>query len=68
VSDSEVAQRLRLAFEMHDFGVKMQRARWRRLHPEATESEIDAEVSAWLGAYRGSPLGEASWRPSHRFE
>jgi hypothetical protein len=68
VSDSQAGQRLRLAIEMHDFGVQMQWARYRRLMPAATDSEIDAEVSRWLSENRGAPLGEASWRLSDRFE
>ncbi|WP_433663946.1 hypothetical protein ACQPW1_18630 [Nocardia sp. CA-128927] len=60
-------QRLRLAFEMYDFGVRMQRARIRRTRPEATEAEVEAAVQDWLLSRPGAPLGDAFGRPSTRF-
>ncbi|MFF3226724.1 hypothetical protein ACFYV7_28285 [Nocardia suismassiliense] len=61
------AQRLRLAFEMYDFGVRMQRARIRRTRPGATEAEIEEAVQDWLLSRPGAPLGDALGRPSTRF-
>jgi hypothetical protein len=67
VNDSQAAERFRIALDMHELGVQMQRARIRRLRPGATAAEIEEEVSAWLRADRG-PSGDAAWRPSRRFE
>ncbi|WP_157129105.1 hypothetical protein [Nocardia amamiensis] len=60
-------QRLRLAMEMYEFGVRMQRTRIRRNRPEATEDEIDEAVNEWLLTRPGAPLGDAVGRPSSRF-
>jgi hypothetical protein len=51
---------------MYEFGEQMQRARLRRLHPDATEDEIDADIGSWLLSRPGAPLGDAEGRPSHR--
>jgi len=67
VSDSAAARRLRLALDMFEFGEQMQRARLRRLNPDASEADIDAAVQSWLLARPGAPLGDAVGRPSHRF-
>ncbi|MFR9752013.1 hypothetical protein ACL02S_13400 [Nocardia sp. 004] len=61
------AQRLRLALEMYEFGVRMQRTRIRRDRPEATETEIEQAVHEWLLTRPGAPLGDAVGRPSSRF-
>jgi Rv0078B-related antitoxin len=58
---------LRLALDMYEFGEQMQRARLRRLHPNATDGEIDAAIASWLLSRPGAPLGDAVGRPSHRF-
>jgi Rv0078B-related antitoxin len=67
VSDNRAAARLRLALDMYEFGEQMQRARLRRLHPDATEDEIDAAIGSWLLSRPGAPLGNAVGRLSHRF-
>jgi hypothetical protein len=53
---------------MYEFGERMQRARLHRLNPEASEADLDAAVGSWLTARPGAPLGDASGRPSQRFE
>lgn len=45
---SPESERLRIALEMHEFGVDMYRRRMCRENPQATEGEIDAMVRAWL--------------------
>lgn len=67
MSDSAAARRLRLALDMYEFGEQMQRARLRRLNPEASEADIDAAVRSWLLARPGAPAGDAEGRPSRRF-
>lgn len=60
------AQRVRDAFEMHEFGVALYRQRMRREHPEADETEIEALTLAWLIS-PSSPdrlrnaLGDRAW-------
>lgn len=48
------AERMRVALELHDLGVKLYRQRMRRDHPDADETEIDALVHAWLAAPSGA--------------
>jgi hypothetical protein len=52
---------------MFEFGEQMQRARLRRLNPQASDAEIDDAVGAWLLARPGATLGDADGRPSQRF-
>lgn len=47
--DDDVARRLRAAFDLYEVGERMQRARLRRLRPEASVEEIDVMLPA---AYR----------------
>jgi hypothetical protein len=67
VNDSPIAKRLRIALDMFEFGEQMQRARLRRLHPDATDDDIEAAIASWLMSRPGAPLGDAIGRPSHRF-
>ena len=61
MSDEAASQRLLLAFELHEVGVRMYRARMEREHPDASDAEISAMVRAWLhtrpGAERGDCVG-----------
>lgn len=68
MTDSAAARRLRLALDMYEFGERMQRARLRRLHPGASDEEIEAAIGDWLLSRPGAPLGDGPGRPSHRFE
>jgi hypothetical protein len=52
---------------MYEFGEQMQRARLRRLDPQASEADIDARVQAWLLSRPGAPSGDGAGRPSTRF-
>jgi len=62
------AKRLRLALEMFELGVQAQRSRLRRLHPGASDAEIDAKVRAWMLSRPGAALGDGVGRPSSRFD
>ena len=45
-----VVERMRRTFELHDRGVQHYRARMRREHPQATDTDIAMLVRAWLAA------------------
>lgn len=53
---------------MYEFGEQMERARLRRLSPDATDADIDAAISSWLRTRPDAPLGDAVGRPSRRFK
>ena len=61
--DSPVARRLRLALEMFEFGVAMQRARLRRLYPDEDDEAIGARIRDWLRTRPGAEHGDAWGRP-----
>ena len=58
------AQRLRIALDLFEFGVDMMRQRLRRETPEATESEIQTRLVAWLQQRPGAELGDGVGRPA----
>jgi hypothetical protein len=58
-----VAERLRQAFDLHDAGVSMMRARLRREHPEEDDAAIDARLRAWLHTRPGAEFGDAEGVP-----
>lgn len=47
-SAEAAAARLRVAFEMHDTGMQLQRQNLRRRNPDASEAEIDRLFEQWL--------------------
>lgn len=49
------AERLRLAFDMHDFGVRLMRENLRRRYPQGTDTELDRRLTTWL---RDKPFHE----------
>lgn len=59
--------RLRLAIEMHDVGLRMYRQRMRREHPDETDAQIAERVQRWLVDRPGARLGDGPGRLSHRF-
>lgn len=67
MDDDSPADRLRLAIDMFEFGLGMQRARLRREHPDADESVIDSAIDEWLLSRPFEPLGGGRGRPSARF-
>lgn len=67
VADTSVAQRLRVALDLYQFGEEMQRSRLRRERPDATEEELKASVRAWRCSRPGAPQGDAAGRSARRF-
>lgn len=57
------AERLRVAFELHDLAVKMLRQRYRREHAGATEAEVEAAVAEWHSRRPGAEFGDAEGLP-----
>ena len=62
----DAGQRLRPALEMFDFGVRMQRCRLRRTHPDVDDAEVDMLMTEWMldrpGAQDGDCAGPVSRR------
>lgn len=56
------AQRLQTAFELFEAGLTMMRARYCRMHPNASASEIDSMLAEWLLQRPGAPSGDAEGR------
>ena len=57
------ADRLRLAFELHEFAERAVRQRLRRDNPGITENEVDRRVGEWLSMRPGAEQGDAEGRP-----
>ena len=57
------AERLRVAFELHDLAVAMLRQGYRRRHPEADEVDVEAAVLAWHARRPGAEHGDCEGRP-----
>ncbi|MPZ65254.1 MAG: hypothetical protein GEU83_06950 [Pseudonocardiaceae bacterium] len=66
--DEGVARRLRTALDLYEVGERMYRTRLRRIRPEASAAEIDAEIRTWLGHRPGAEFGDFPGPPSRRFE
>jgi Rv0078B-related antitoxin len=56
----DAAARLRLAVDMADFGIDLQRQNLRRRHPDASEREIDELLDQWLLERPGAPEGDCA--------
>ena len=56
------AERLRLAFELYEVGEGMMRATLKRKHPDASASEVEARLVAWLQELPGAEGGDAVGR------
>lgn len=67
VADGRVAERVRLALDMYEFGERMARSGLRRRHPGATGEQITRMLAEWRTARPGAPSGDAAGRPSRRF-
>lgn len=61
--DARAAEKLRIAFELFEAGLALMRQNLRRRHPEESEAEIDARLSAWLRERPGAEHGDAEGRP-----
>lgn len=57
-SPEAVAERLRLTLELFDDAVDMLRLKLRRAHPDATETEIEARIDAWIAERPGAEEGD----------
>jgi hypothetical protein len=67
MAEETAAERLRLAIDMFEFGVRMQRARLHRTYPAADDAVLDAAVQEWLLERPRAALGDAPGSPSTRF-
>ncbi len=57
------ARRFRLALDLFATGEGLMRQRLCRLHPEWTDSRVDAEIGDWLRDRPGARYGDAVGRP-----
>lgn len=60
------ATRFRIALELHDLGVRMQRQRLRREHPDWTDAQLREAMRAWMLERPGAEHGDAVGTPSTR--
>ncbi|WP_438009479.1 hypothetical protein [Sorangium sp. So ce321] len=60
---THLAENLRLAFDLHEAGLALMRQNLRRRLPEATETEIDEHLAAWLRQRPGAEFGDAEGQP-----
>ena len=54
-----MAEKLRTALEMFGLGESIMRQNLRRMHPAASESEIDEKLWMWLSERPGAAEGDA---------
>lgn len=52
------AERMRIAFELHELAEAMLRQGWVRRHPGAGAEEVEAALSAWLASRPGAEHGD----------
>jgi hypothetical protein len=62
VPDETPAERIRIAFDLHDLAVAMVRQNWVRRHPDATPEEVEQAVLAWLAHRPGAEHGDCDGR------
>lgn len=60
--DGHPGTRLRIALELHDLGVQMQRQRLRREHPEWSDADLADAMRDRPGAEHGDAAGTRSNR------
>jgi hypothetical protein len=58
-----MGERLRLALDMHDFGVEMLWFAIKRENPESTDSEVTGMLNARMRIRSGAELGDGVGRP-----
>ena len=56
-------EKLRIVCELHDLGVTMMRETLARRFPQASRTEIDARLDAWLAERPGAENGDGVGRP-----
>lgn len=54
----EMAERLRVAFELFDDALDMMRLRLRRAWPDATQEAIELEIDRWIESRPGAEAGD----------
>ena len=59
IRDPAVIARVQMMFDLYEAAEAMMRQNLRRLHPEASEKEIERLVGAWLQERPGAPHGDA---------
>lgn len=60
-------ERLRLALDLFDSGVKLMRQKLQREHPDLAPREIDRLLAAWISTRPGAEHGDSEGRPrEHR--
>lgn len=57
------AERLQVAFDLHEAGKEMMRLKLRRENPAATDTLIDELLGRWLAERPGAEHGDAEGRP-----
>jgi hypothetical protein len=57
------ARRLRLALDLFATGEALMRQRLKRLHPDWTGLQVEAEIGNWLRDRPGARYGDAVGRP-----
>lgn len=67
IRDPEVLSRMELAFDLYEMAEQMMRQNLRRLHPEASEQEIEDGIGEWLSRRPGAEHGDGVGRPGRRF-
>lgn len=58
-TEEVLVARLRVAFDLHEAGVRLMRENLRRRHPDAGEEEIERRLVAWLRERPGAEHGDA---------
>ena len=53
-----LAERLRIALDLFETGVALQRAAFRREHPELSDDQIELLVNKWLATRPGAEKGD----------
>ena len=66
----DVQERFRITVDLHETGIELERHRLRRMHPAASEKEINCRLGLWLQKRPESDLdsmmdgrGDGSWNP-----
>jgi hypothetical protein len=62
MTDTAAAARLRTALDLFVAGERLMRQSLRRLHPEASDGEIDRRLRDWMSERPGAEHGDAVGR------
>jgi len=65
-STAEIQARFRRVFELYEIAVREKREELQRLHPEASEAEIEQRLRAWKLHRPGAEHGDAGGPPHFR--